>query len=130
LTFFLAIAKLVVMFRSGSWIQRASVGLLLLISLGAGTLTLPHARGADDGACSPIAIAHDESAHSIVPGQAAAPDESSHCFLCHSLRTFDQAFDKFQHPHYTPRTERMHLAATDHTCVVAWTLVPGRAPPV
>ena len=119
------------MFRGPSWIQRAGVALLLLASLGARTIALPHADGADDVACTPIAVAHDESAHSIgADPTPAAPAEADHCFLCHSLRSFYPAFEKFQQHHHAPRTERLHCAPIDRAGVVAWTLVPGRAPPV
>jgi hypothetical protein len=122
-------AKLKFMFRGSSWIGRAGVTLLLLASLGAGTIALPHADGADDVACSPIAVAHDESAHSIAADSTRMPAEGDHCFLCHSLRSIYPAFDKFQQHHYTPSTERLHLAPADRASAVAWTLVPGRAPP-
>jgi hypothetical protein len=117
------------MFRGSSWIRRAGVALLLLASLGTGSVAQPHADGADDVACSPIAAAHDESAHSIAADSTQAPAEADHCFLCHSLRSFYPAFDKFQQHHYTPRTERLHVAPVDRASAVAWTLVPGRAPP-
>ena len=55
------------MFRGPSWIQRAGVTLLLLISLGAGSLALPHNDDADV-ACSPVLVAHDESAHHMRRG--------------------------------------------------------------
>jgi hypothetical protein len=116
------------MFRGPSWIQRAGVALLLLASLGAGIIALPHADNAD-AACSPIAVAHDESAHYIGADSTPAPGESDHCFLCHSLRSFYPAFDKFQQHDRALRTERLHLAPIDRARVVAWTLVPGRAPP-
>ncbi len=118
------------MFRGPSWTQRAGIVFLLLASLGTGVVALPHASGGGDEACSPVAAAHDESAHSIGAQQAAREDEAAHCFLCHSLRTFYQSFDRFQQPHQSPRTEPLHVAATDRASVVAWTLVPGRAPPV
>jgi hypothetical protein len=117
------------MFRGSSWFRRAGVALLLLVSLGAGSAALPHAEGADDAACSPIAVAHDESAHSIAADSTRTPAEGDHCYLCHSLRSFYPAFDKFQQHHYTPRTERLHVTPTDRASAVAWTLVPGRAPP-
>ena len=101
------------MFRGASWIRRAGVALLLLASLGAGTVALPHADGADDFACTSIAVAHDESAHYIGADATPAPAEADHCFLCHSLRSFYPAFDKFQQHHYSPRTERLHLAPVD-----------------
>ena len=116
------------MFRGPSWIRRAGVALLLLASLGAGTVAPPHADS-EDVACSPLAVAHDESAHYIGPDPTPAPAESDHCFLCHSLRSFYPAFDKFEQQHYAPRTERLHLAPINRDSVVAWTLVPGRAPP-
>lgn len=102
---------------------------MLVASLGAGSVALPHAEGADDIACAPVAVAHDESAHSITADPSRSPAEAGHCFLCHSLRSFHPAFDKFQQHDYTPRTERLHLAPADRASAVAWTLVPGRAPP-
>lgn len=117
------------MFRGPSWIQRAGVALLLLASLGVGSLALPHEDEANL-ACSPIVVAHDESAHYIGADPTPAPTDADHCFLCHSLRSFYPAFDKFEQHHYAPRPERMHLAPIDRDSVVAWTLVPGRAPPV
>jgi hypothetical protein len=117
------------MFRGSSWIRSAGVALLLLASLGAGSIALPHGDGADDVACSPIVVAHDESAHSIAADSTRTRAEADHCFLCHSLRSFYPAFDKFQQHHYTPRTERLHVAPADRASAVAWTLVPGRAPP-
>ncbi len=117
------------MFRGSSWIRRAGVALLLLASLGSGSVALPHADGADDIACSPIAIAHDESAHSIAADSTRAPAEADHCFLCHSLRSFSPPFDKFKQHHLTPRTERLHVARVDRASAVAWTLGPERAPP-
>jgi hypothetical protein len=117
------------MFRGPSWIQRAGVALLLLASLGVATIALPHADGPDDVACNRIAVAHDESAHYIGADPTPAPAEADHCFVCHSLRSFYPAFDKFEQHHSTPRTERLHLATIDYARVVAWTLVPGRAPP-
>ena len=119
------------MFRGPSWIQRTRVALLLLGSLSAGAVALPHADGRDDAACNPIAVVHDGSAHSIrADPTPATPAEAEHCILCHSLRSFYPAFDKFQQHHSTSRTERLHLAPIDRASMVAWTLVPGRAPPV
>ncbi|HEY0284646.1 MAG TPA: hypothetical protein VGC23_04605 [Vicinamibacterales bacterium] len=117
------------MFRGRLWIQRAGVALLLLASLSARSLVLPHTDGADDTACNPVWVAHDESAHSIGADQRLPQSETSHCFLCHSLRSFAPAFDKFQQHDPTPRTERLHLAPIDRATLLAWTLVPGRAPP-
>jgi hypothetical protein len=117
------------MFRGSPWICRAGVALLLLASLSAGSVALPHAEGGDDVACSPIAVAHDESAHSIAADSTRTPAETDHCFLCHSLRSFYPAFEKFHQYHYTPRTEPLPVARADRAGAVAWTLVPGRAPP-
>jgi hypothetical protein len=118
------------MFRGRSWIPRACIVFLLLASVGTGVVALPHADGDRDAACSPVAVAHDETAHSIHARQRATGDEPAHCFLCHSLRTFFQPFDRFHQPHHLPRTERLHFSTTDRASAVAWTLVPGRAPPV
>ena len=117
------------MFRGQSWSRRAGVALLLLASLGGSTIALPH-DDAGDADCNAIAVAHDQRAHSVVPASDRAPLDGDHCFLCHSLRTFYSAFDKFEHHHYAPRAERLHVAPLDRAVIVAWTLVPGRAPPV
>ena len=116
------------MFCSRSWIQRAGVVFMLLASLTAGSIALPHANA--DIACSPVFTSHDESAHQIGADPTPAPAESEHCFLCHSLRSFYPAFDKFEHHYVGPRAERLHVAAVDRARIVAWVLIPGRAPPV
>jgi hypothetical protein len=117
------------MFRAQSWIRRAGVALLLLASLGVSTVALPHADGRDAD-CDAIAVAHDESAHSVAAAESRMPIDGDHCFLCHSLRTFYPAFEKFEHYHYGPRAERLHIAPFDRALIINWTLVPGRAPPV
>jgi hypothetical protein len=117
------------MFLTSSWIRRAGVALLLLVTLGVGSFAPPHADGADDVACNPVAVEHDEGAHSIEAASIPAPAEGEHCFLCHSFRSFYPAFDTFAQHHHTPRIERLHLAPIDRASIVAWTLVPGRAPP-
>jgi hypothetical protein len=117
------------MFCGAFSMRRAGVALLLLTSLIVGSIALPHADAADDAQCSQLTIAHDESAHYIGAFRAPAPSETTHCILCHSLRTFYPAFDKFQQHNDTPLTERLHLAPIDRPSAVAWTLVPGRAPP-
>jgi hypothetical protein len=130
LTQFIPLAKLTSMIRGAFWIQRAGVALLLLGSLTVGSIALPHADGVDDTPCDHVMIAHDESAHYIGAHHAPASGETTHCVLCHSLRTFYPAFDRFQQHHYTPLIERLHLGAIERVSAVAWTLVPGRAPPL
>ena len=117
------------MFRGKSWARRACVALGLVISLCTGAVSLPHADGADDFACA-VLVAHDESAHYIGADLAPAQTDADHCFLCHSLRSFHSAFDKFEHHHNAPRAEHLSAAQIDHPALVEWTLVPGRAPPV
>ena len=116
------------MFCGALWIRRAGVALLLL-AMTAGSIALPHADRADDAPCSEVTIAHDESAHYIGAFSAAAPGETTHCALCHSVRTFYPAFGKFQQHHDAPLTERLHLVRIDRPSAIAWTLLPGRAPP-
>ena len=117
------------MFRGQSWMRRAGVALVLLANLGVGSLALPH--GDDrDAQCSPIVVAHDASAHHIGPLTKPAAAETEHCFLCHSLRSFYPAFDKFEQPHYAPQAERLHITPIDRARLLAWTIAPGRAPPV
>jgi hypothetical protein len=116
-------------FRHKSRVQRAGVAIALLVSLCAGTFTRSHADDADF-ACNPVPVAHDERAHYIGADPTPAPSHADHCFLCHSLRSFHSAFDKFEHHDNAPRVERLHAAQVDRAGVVEWTLVPGRAPPV
>ncbi len=118
------------MFRGKSWALRAGVALGLVISLGTGATALPHADGSDDFACSPVLVAHDESAHYIGPDPTSAQADADHCVLCHSFRSFHSAFDKFEHHDNAPHAEQLHAAQIDHPALVEWTLVPGRAPPV
>jgi hypothetical protein len=117
------------MFRCQWWFTRAGIAFLLLASMGASSLGL-HSAADRDVACNPIAIAHDSSAHYI--GIDATPDApgAEHCFLCHSLRSFHPAFDRFEQPHNAPRAERLQIAPLDRAGRLAWTIVPGRAPPV
>ena len=117
------------MFRGPLWIRRAGVALLLMASLGAGAVAPPHVDDCDAD-CSPVAVAHDESAHHIQAASSRTPIDGDHCFLCHSLRSFLSAFDKYEHHYDGPRAERLHIAPVDRALIVAWTLVPGRAPPV
>ena len=117
------------MFRASSWIHRGGVALLLVASLGAGTIAMPHAGGGDDAACSPSVVAHDARAHYVGPNSTSGPTDAGHCFLCHSLRCFYPAFEKFEHHHQTRGVERLHVAPIDRPSVDRWALVPGRAPP-
>ena len=116
------------MFRASSWIRRAGV-CLLLASLGAGIIALPHAGDGDAACLAPVA-AHDESAHYIGASPTQVPRDTDHCFLCHSVRSFYPAFDKFEPHQHGPRNERLHISPIDRALLVAWSLVPGRAPPV
>ena len=122
-------AKLKSMFRRAFWIQRAGIALFLVASLAAGSIALPHADEAADTQCTPVMVAHDESAHYIGAAHTPSPGHAGHCFLCHSLRTFYPTFIRFQQHHDTPLTERLHLAPIDRASIGEWTLVPGRAPP-
>ncbi len=112
-----------------SWVYRAGVAVALVVALGASALSLPHGGGADDSACNPVAVAHDPSAHHVGPGRTLQQSDADHCFICHTLRSFCSSFDKFDHHDPTPRIQPLHAAQVDHPALVAWTLVPGRAPP-
>jgi hypothetical protein len=118
------------MFGPRSWAHRAGVTLALLVSLTSGTATLPHTDGPDDFECNPIPVAHDESAHYIGPATVFTAPDAGHCFLCHSVRSFYSAFDRFEQHDNAPHAERLHAAQIDRPALVEWTLVPGRAPPV
>ena len=118
------------MFRDKSWAHRAGVALTLLVSLLAGTTSLPHAEDAADFECNPIPVAHDESAHYVGADPAPAQSDADHCFLCHAARSFYSAFDTFAPYDNTPHAEHLQAAQIDRPELVEWTLVPGRAPPV
>ena len=117
------------MFRGQSWMRRPGVALLLAAHLGVGSLALPHTDD-PDAQCSPILVAHDASAHRIGAAAKPAAAETEHCFLCHSLRSFYPAFDMFEQADDAPRAEQLHIAPIDRVRLLAWTLAPGRAPPV
>jgi len=129
LTLHRLLAKLISMFRCGSLMRRAGFSLALLASLCGGAIPLPHADGIDDFACSPVPVAHDESAHSIGADPTPEQGHSEHCFLCHALRSFHSAFDTFEQHDNAPHAERLHLSQIDRAGRVEWTSVPGRAPP-
>jgi|SRR5215203_4320936 len=116
------------MFRCQSWFRRAGIAFLLLASMGASSLGL-HFVADRDVACNPIVVAHNASAHYI--GVDATPDAAGaeHCFLCHALRSFHPAFDRFEQAHYAPQAERLQIARIDNARRLSWTVVPGRAPP-
>ncbi len=121
------------MFHTTSWIRRAGVAVFLLASLCTGTVALPHADGLDDFACSPVLVSlvnHDESAHYFGSAPFSRDSDGPHCFLCHSLRSFHPAFEKYQQRHISFRAERLHAAVVAFAECLEWSLAPGRAPPV
>jgi hypothetical protein len=118
------------MFRDASWVRRAGIAVALIFSLLSGAVSVAHIDGGDDPACAVVlAVAHDASAHSIRPAAASTDDVSDHCFLCHSFRSCYPSFEQFHHRDTAPHGERLHAAQIDRPELVAWTLVPGRAPP-
>jgi hypothetical protein len=117
------------MFRAKSWMPRAHVAVLLLVSLCAGPVTLPHAEDSDDFACSLVLVSHDESAHYIGAAPTASDVDGRHCFLCHSLRSFYPGLDKFVQHDGALRTEQPHTAPFAFAGHLDWSLVSGRAPP-
>jgi hypothetical protein len=118
------------MFRARSWAHRAGIALTLVVSLLSGTASLPHAESADDLECNPIPVAHDEAAHYVGPDSVPAEADADHCFLCHAVRSFYSAFDRFEHYDNSPHAGHLQAAQIDRPELVEWTLVPGRAPPV
>ncbi|HKY19776.1 MAG TPA: hypothetical protein VJM31_01040 [Vicinamibacterales bacterium] len=122
-------AKLKSMFRARSWIRQAGVALFVLASLVAGTVAPPHADGQADLACAPLFASHDASAHSVGPASATPHREADHCFLCHSLRSFHPAFEKFEQRDGAVRAERLHATLVVFADRLDWSLAPGRAPP-
>jgi hypothetical protein len=117
------------MFGREAWIRRAGVSALVLLSLCVGTIALPHAEGLDDLACSPVVFGNGESDRSIDAASESAGEDAAHCFLCHSLRSFHPAFEKYEQRIGTARAERLHAASVTFADCVDWSLVPGRAPP-
>jgi len=115
------------MFRANSWRQRAGVAVLLLVSLCAGRVALPHAE--DPDASGPVLVNHDESAHYIGSAPTSSDADHPHCFLCHSLRSFCSGFEKYEQRESAVRAERLHPAAIVFADRLEWSLVPGRAPP-
>jgi hypothetical protein len=117
-------------FRDTSLMRRAGIAVALVFSLLSGVVSLGHVDGADDPECNFIAVAHDASAHRIRPETPRSGGASGHCVLCHSLRSVYPTFNQFAHRDDTPLGERLFAAQVDRPGIVAWTLVPGRAPPV
>ena len=114
MTQYTPVGKLNSMFRGSSWIRRrAGVALLLLASLIAGTARC-RMRTTRDVACSPIAgrARRKRPSHRRRP-HAVRRSTPITAFLCHSLRSFYPAFDKFEQQHYGPRAERLHIAPID-----------------
>jgi hypothetical protein len=109
--------------------RRATAALMLVATLSASGLALPHS-GERDADCNPILVAHDASAHRIRPDAKPAATHAEHCVICHSLRSFYPAFDTFEQAHDALSAEPLHIAQIDRARLLAWTLVPGRAPPV
>ncbi len=109
---------------------RTGVAIALLAALCGSAIPLPHAEGPDDFACSPVPVAHDESAHYVGADPRPAQNHADHCFLCHTLRSFHSSFDTFEQHDNTSHTERLYLSQVDRAGLFEWTLVPGRAPPV
>lgn len=117
------------MLRGRSWIRRVGVAVALLAALFGSAIPIPHADGIDDPACSPVPVAHDESAHYVGADSAPEQAHADHCFVCHSLRSFHSALDTFVEHDNASHAEPLHLSQVDRAGLVAWTLVPGRAPP-
>lgn len=107
-----------------------AVAAVLLASLGAGPLVLPHTDSLGDAACYRPAVSHDESAHRF--GGAASPDAThqQHCALCHWVRTFCSLLPTGEHVQDDParhvRLNATSILAHHHA---GWSLTPGRAPP-
>jgi hypothetical protein len=125
-----ALDKLKPMSRARWWIRRAGVTVFLIGSLCAGMVAPPHAEGLDDFACSLAAVNHDQSAHYIGSAPPSSDPDTQHCFLCHSLRSFSSALDRFEQRIATPKVERLHAALVALADDSEWALLPGRAPPV
>jgi hypothetical protein len=129
LTRYGALAKLRSMFPGSSWLGRAGLAAFLLVTLLAGAVAMPHGKGRDDVACSPVFVTHDERAHQVGAAPSSTDSEIPHCVLCHSLRSVFRVFDKYQQVDSALRTERLHVAPLSFTGRITWVLVPGRAPP-
>jgi hypothetical protein len=118
------------MFRTSSWNQRGGISVILLTALCAGFVTLPHSEGGDDSACVPVFVSHDQAAHYIGAAPSTGKGEGQHCYLCHAARSFFSVFQEYDQRDGALRAERLHLAAAARGGRVAWSLLPGRAPPV
>src|SRR5918992_1259411 len=118
------------MYSARLWAQRAGVATLVAVSLLAGTIALPHSDGPDDFVCIPIVVNHDESAHFIGGAPPASAADTDHCFLCHSVRSFFSAFEKYEQREGAPRIERLHASPMVVAGRLEWSLASGRAPPV
>jgi hypothetical protein len=117
------------MFHGHSSMRRAGIALLVLASFVAGITSLPHTEGSEDLVCSPVVVAHDETAHYVGAVRGSGGADAQHCFLCHTARSFCSVLDRFEQRDGRLRGERPHIGPIDRRSLAGWTVGPGRAPP-
>ena len=104
------------------------VGLLLLIAgLFAGAVVPPHV---DDPACTSAPVVHDERAHRITATAERSDADADHCVLCHAFRSLHSPSDRFEDRDRVRESERLYVCQIGASGRVAWSLAPGRAPPL
>jgi hypothetical protein len=109
--------------------RKASIAVLVLLSLFAGTIPGPHVDGLGDPDCLPLFAGHNESAHHFSAVSSARTDNTEHCFLCHSLRSLHQPHERHQQRDLSAGSEQLHIAGPAVAAHSEWSPTAGRAPP-
>lgn len=111
------------------WRRRGAVAALVLLSLLAGTIPGPHLDGLDDPDCLPQLVGHNERAHHFSAVSSSRTASTEHCFLCHSLRSFNQPHERHQPRDLSADSEQLHVAGPAVAAHSEWSPTAGRAPP-
>jgi hypothetical protein len=109
--------------------RRGSIAVVVLVSLLAGTIPVPHTNGLDDPDCFPLLMGHNERAHHFGAAPISSPVSSEHCFLCHSLRSLHQPQERQYQRDLVPGSEQLYVAGRVASARAEWLPTAGRAPP-
>ena len=83
---------------------------------------------ADDAACEPMFVSHDESAHRVGAARAL-PNLQQHCAVCHWLQSFQTTVTSSQVAVQTTGVAHLSLSSLPAPLVHAVGDLPARAPP-
>lgn len=83
---------------------------------------------ADDAACEPLFVSHDESAHRIGAARTLST-LPQHCAVCHWLQSFQTTVSSSPIAVHTTDVARLSISSLPIALVHAVVDVPARAPP-